>query len=91
MRPCASVAKKRRGARTEMAGVSKTHVLDGIARLHALMMACPDLRSVDGLMMRTALMEITARVNAGPVLLLTWTPEPPRPDAKMRAANDLIL
>ncbi len=69
--------------------VTRIHVLDGIARLHALLRACPELRSVDGLLMRTALLEITARVNAGPLLLLPWTPEPPRPDAKMRAANDL--
>jgi len=69
--------------------VTRIHVLDGIARLHALLIACPDLRSVDGLLMRMTLLEITARVNAGPVLALPWRPEPRRPDAKMRAANDL--
>lgn len=67
--------------------VTRIHVLDGIARLHALLMACPDLRSVDGLTMRTTLMEITARVNAGPVLALPWR-ETRVIDGKMLAAGD---
>lgn len=67
--------------------VTKSHVLDGIARLHALLMACPDLRSVDGLTMRMTLMELTARVNQGPVLALPWR-EKRCLDGKMRAAGD---
>lgn len=62
-------------------------MLDGIARLHALLMACPELRSVDGLTMRTTLLELTARVNAGPVLALPWRGTP-LIDRKMAAAND---
>lgn len=67
--------------------VTRSHVLDGIARLHALLMACPELRSVDGLTMRTTLLELTARVNAGPVLALPWRGKPVI-DGKMRAAGD---
>lgn len=71
-----------------MTMVSKIHVLDAIARLHALMAGCGELRSPEGLVARTKLMEITAAVNRGPVLALPWTSELRPPDAKMRAAND---
>lgn len=74
-----------------MTMVSKIHVLDAIARLHALMAGCGELRSAEGLVARTKLMEITAAVNRGPVLALPWSATPPPLDGKMAAANDLTL
>lgn len=49
---------------------------------------CRDLPPGELFLARLALIPVLGMASRGQVLALPWRPEPPRPDAKMRAAND---